>query len=81
MFFKAANFVRRTSQHFIPKRGIIDTTKKAFLPQNTPYVGVAIGFTALCFQISVLYPWHHELSEQFTILEVNMIFNPYPSPL
>jgi hypothetical protein len=27
-----------------------------------------IGSSALCFQIFVLYPWHHKLDEEFTSL-------------
>jgi formate-dependent nitrite reductase membrane component NrfD len=27
-----------------------------------PFIAFCIGLTALCFQITVLYPWHNDLS-------------------
>jgi hypothetical protein len=40
---------------------------------SVPTVGVMVGCCALSFQIFVLYPWHHELSEQFNNLQVNIV--------
>jgi hypothetical protein len=36
-----------------------------------PIFGAVVGTIALTFQISVLYPWHHELSHQFEQVEVS----------
>ena len=36
---------------------------------SVPLIGATIGLIALTFQISVLYPWHVELSNQFNSLE------------
>ena len=33
-------------------------------------VNLALGCTALAFQIGVLYPWHHEISKQVDKLEI-----------
>ena len=33
-----------------------------------PYISLVIGLMALTFQITVLYPWHLELSEDFKAL-------------
>jgi hypothetical protein len=30
-----------------------------------PYINLAIGSSALAFQTTVLYPWHHELDAAF----------------
>jgi hypothetical protein len=37
-----------------------------------PVVGVAVGLTALAFQVLVLFPWHETLSKDFLALEVNI---------
>ena len=37
-----------------------------------PVVGVAVGLTALTFQVLVLYPWHETISEDFQALEVSV---------
>lgn len=41
-----------------------------FKRKNLPVLGVAVGFTALSFQMFILYPWHERLSEDFSTLEV-----------
>jgi hypothetical protein len=33
-----------------------------------PLVSLVVGLCALTFQITVLYPWHEELSREFHIL-------------
>lgn len=33
-----------------------------------PFISLLIGLCALTFQITVLYPWHLELSEDFKAL-------------
>lgn len=35
-----------------------------------PIAGAFIGVCAFSFQVFVLYPWHHELSNQFEELQV-----------
>lgn len=35
-----------------------------------PIYGAIVGTCALCFQVAVLYPWHHELSDQFEEVQV-----------
>lgn len=45
--------------------------KQPFSRENIPFYGAVVGLTALSFQISVLYPWHHELSDQFAAIEVS----------
>lgn len=37
---------------------------------NAPMFALTIGTVALCFQVMVLYPWHHELSRQIDALQV-----------
>jgi hypothetical protein len=46
------------------------SSQPSVLRQNIPTVGLVVGCCALTFQICVLYPWHHELSEQFDKLQV-----------
>jgi hypothetical protein len=41
------------------------------LRQNVPTIGLVVGCCALTFQVFILYPWHHELSEQFDKLQVS----------
>ena len=36
-----------------------------------PKIGIAIGLSALTFQIGVLYPWHIELGDEFKALGVS----------
>jgi hypothetical protein len=43
-----------------------------FQRKNLPVLGVAIGLTALSFQLFVLYPWHETLRDDFSNLEVNI---------
>ena len=38
-----------------------------------PIVSTSIGAFALCFQVFVLYPWHLQLSSQFSSLEKNCL--------
>jgi hypothetical protein len=38
--------------------------------RTIPLVGAFIGILGLSFQITVLYPWHHQLSIQFDELKV-----------
>jgi len=42
--------------------------------KHLPLVGVMVGISAFSFQIGVLFPWHEELSTQFTALEVKNFF-------
>ncbi|KAI5895300.1 hypothetical protein GGG16DRAFT_125142 [Schizophyllum commune] len=34
-----------------------------------PYLNFTIATAALCFQTTVLYPWHHELDSEFKRLK------------
>ena len=47
-----------------------DEQSGLFRRKNIPILGVAVGFTALCFQVLILYPWHELLRNDFTALEV-----------
>lgn len=39
--------------------------------ENMPIYGTMVGIAALTFQVTVLYPWHKELSDQFIEIEVS----------
>ncbi|KAJ7090776.1 hypothetical protein B0H15DRAFT_884044 [Mycena belliarum] len=39
------------------------------LRQFLPYVNFAVATTALGFQTTVLYPWHHQLDAAFHVLK------------
>lgn len=39
-----------------------------------PIVSTSVGVFALCFQVFVLYPWHLQLSNQFSSLEKNCLY-------
>jgi aminopeptidase-like protein len=41
----------------------------AFLRKFLPIVNFAIATAALGFQVFVLYPWHHQLEEDFKELQ------------
>jgi hypothetical protein len=43
--------------------------------EHIPPFALLVGITALCFQIAVLYPWHHELSDQFIEVQVAEILH------
>lgn len=51
------------------KRNIFNA-EKPFSKENIPFYGAAVGITALSFQVMVLYPWHEELSTQFSAIQV-----------
>ena len=34
-----------------------------------PYLNFGVAISALGFQTSVLYPWHHELDHEFKVLK------------
>jgi len=36
--------------------------EKSKIWKYLPFIAFTIGLTALCFQITVLYPWHNDLS-------------------
>ena len=40
-----------------------------FLQKYLPTINFIIGTTALTFQMTVLYPWHHQLDADFTDLK------------
>lgn len=51
------------------KRSIFNA-EKPFSRENLPFYGAAVGLTAFSFQVMVLYPWHEELSTQFSAIQV-----------
>lgn len=67
--------VQKATTNFTATRKF--NTENVWARENVPFYGALVGVTALCFQISVLYPWHHELSTQFTEIQVNRIFFYY----
>lgn len=42
--------------------------REAFLAKWVPRISLIVGICAFIFQVTVLYPWHLELSEQFAAL-------------
>ena len=44
------------------------TDREAMLMKWIPRISLIIGICAFLFQVTVLYPWHLELSEQFADL-------------
>lgn len=66
-YFKSKPFVAATTQQVRRLFNAKDPLDRA----NIPVYGAMVGVTALCFQIAVLYPWHHELSEQFEEIQVS----------
>ena len=42
--------------------------REAFLTKWVPRISLIVGICAFIFQVTVLYPWHLELSEQFAAL-------------
>ncbi|WWD20864.1 hypothetical protein CI109_105341 [Kwoniella shandongensis] len=39
------------------------------VPRILPYINFAVASAALSFQVTVLYPWHHTLTEDFNALK------------
>ena len=58
------------SQHVL-QQTVVDEQSGIFRRKNIPIFGVAVGLTALCFQVMVLYPWHERLRDDFSTLEVD----------
>lgn len=48
-----------------------------FRKENIPIIGIAVGIIAFSFQLSVLYPWHIELHDSFSTLEVCVEMLPF----
>jgi len=61
--FAMIQFARRFSTVTSPK-------KPHPIMRNLPLVSLMVGVSALSFQVGVLFPWHAELTTQFTTLEV-----------
>jgi hypothetical protein len=40
-----------------------------FLNKALPYVNFLVASSALLFQTTVLYPWHHQLDKDFHLLK------------
>jgi len=59
---------RRVASNFASSRKF--NTDNIWARENVPIYGALVGISALCFQMAVLYPWHHELSEQFGEIQV-----------
>ncbi len=43
-------------------------SREAFISKWIPRISLIVGLCAFIFQVTVLYPWHLELSEQFAAL-------------
>jgi len=65
--FAASRLVRPATQSFFKLR--FSSTSTPTRPSKVPIIGAVIGACALTFQVTVLYPWHEELSEQFETLQ------------
>ena len=50
--------------------GAAKSEKLFWSRDNIPVFALTIGAIAFCFQVTVLYPWHHVLSKQIDALEV-----------
>lgn len=55
------------------KRNFSFNTKDMLARENVPYYGAVIGVSALLFQVGVLHPFHTELSNQFSDIQVSTI--------
>jgi len=44
---------------------MVDTEKKRDWMKYIPILALILSICALTFQVTVLYPWHEELSKQF----------------
>ena len=44
------------------------SAREAFISKWVPRISLIVGLCAFIFQVTVLYPWHLELSEQFAAL-------------
>jgi hypothetical protein len=65
---------RKTLARNVPQRlnSTIGKSATDTFVQYFPVVGVAVGLTALAFQVLVLFPWHETLSKDFLALEVTL---------
>ena len=44
------------------------SSRDALIAKWVPRISLIVGLCAFLFQVTVLYPWHLELSEQFAAL-------------
>lgn len=63
------HFIRNWKGRFSSINQSNNSKFKLLSKENIPPTALIISTIALCFQISVLYPWHEVLSEQFVVLE------------
>ena len=46
---------------------------KGFFLRNLPIINFCISSAALTFQVTVLYPWHNQISKQINNISTNLI--------
>jgi hypothetical protein len=65
---------RKTPARDMPRRlnSTVGKSETDTFVHYFPIVGVAVGLTALAFQVLVLFPWHETLSNDFLALEVTL---------
>ena len=44
------------------------SSREALIAKWVPRISLIVGLCAFIFQVTVLYPWHLDLSEQFAAL-------------
>jgi formate-dependent nitrite reductase membrane component NrfD len=67
--FAVFRLIPKGTSRYGQKRTVFNS-QNLMARENIPFYGALVGITALTFQIAVLYPWHHELSSQFTEIQV-----------
>ncbi len=70
---KIVNFLTKTSNRLLSS-AVENKKPTIFRRENIPVFGTVVGVAALAFQMSILYPWHDELSKQFFELQV-LVYN------
>lgn len=49
-----------------PTRPFFSAYSAMSFQQALPYIALSVGVVAFSFQVTILYPWHHELSRQLS---------------
>ncbi|KAK4662291.1 uncharacterized protein QC763_700932 [Podospora pseudopauciseta] len=62
------NFSSRSNSPSVPLNRTVPL-KMAFITRLVSITNFAVATTALCFQVTVLYPWHKQLDEDFEALK------------
>lgn len=73
MFFTRGfvNKFRTAAGSSFAKRYMSFNTKDLLARENVPFYGAVVGLGALVFQVGILHPFHTELSDQFSDIQVS----------